>query len=127
MRVTLSKTKNAEHVYISKAYRNENGKSTSKIFKKLGTVEELLPLHDNDREKVLQWAKEQARFYTEAEKNDTLNISLKLSETRQLTIGEMTLFEGGYLFLQKLFYETGIGEACKIAYCQNKPTHQKQL
>lgn len=113
MRVTLSKTKNAEHVYISKAYRNENGKSTSKIFKKLGTVEELLPLHDNDREKVLQWAKEQARFYTEAEKNDTLNISLKLSETRQLTIGEMTLFEGGYLFLQKLFYETGIGEACK--------------
>lgn len=113
MRVTLSKTKNAEHVYISKAYRNEKGKSTSKIFKKLGTVEELLPEHDNDREKVLKWAKEQARIYTEAEKKETLSVPFELSETKQLSMNEQVLFNGGYLFLQKLFHETGISSACK--------------
>ena len=51
MRVTLTKSNVAEHVYISKAYRNDKGKSTSRIFKKLGTMAELLPKHDNDREK----------------------------------------------------------------------------
>ncbi len=29
MRITLSKSKNAEQVYITKAYRDESGKSTS--------------------------------------------------------------------------------------------------
>lgn len=115
MRVTLSKTKNAEHVYISKAYRNEKGKSTSKIYKKLGTMEELLPEHDGDREKVLEWAREQARIYTELEKSEKLTVSLDLSETRQLTMDEMTLFDGGYLFLKKLFHEAGIDAACDAA------------
>lgn len=115
MRVTLSKTKNAEHVYISKAYRNEKGKSTSKIYKKLGTMEELLPEHDGDREKVLEWAREQARIYTELEKSEKLTVSLDLSETRQLTMDEMTLFDGGYLFLKKLFHEAGIDVACDAA------------
>lgn len=113
MRVTLSKTKNTEHVYISKAYRNDKGKSTSKIVKKLGTMEQLLPKHDNDREKVIEWAKEQARILTESEKNDTFKVSLELSESKQLTMNEMRMFDGGYLFLQKLFYEAGIDSACK--------------
>lgn len=115
MRVTLSKSKNAEHIYISRAYRNEKGKSTSKIFKKLGTMEELLPKYDNDREKVLAWAKEQARIYTEAEKKDRLNFSFELSETKQIAMDEIRLFDGGYLFLQKLFHEAGIDSACKAA------------
>lgn len=112
MRVTLSKTKNAEHVYISKAYRNEQGKSTSRIMKKLGTIESLLPEHDNDREKVLAWAKEQARIMTEAEEKEELQVSLNLSQNRQLTLDEVNCFDGGYLFLQKLFHETGLHKIC---------------
>ena len=113
MRVTLSKTKNAEHVYISKSYRNEKGKSTSRIYRKLGTMADLLPQHDNDRNKVLEWAREQARILTEAEKEEKLDISFELSETRQLTMDEVTLFNGGYIFLQKLFREIGIDSACR--------------
>lgn len=112
MRVTLSKTKNAEHIYISKSFRNKQGKSTSKIVKKLGTMAELLLEHDNDREKVLAWAKEQARIMTEAEEKEELKISLNLSQNRQLSLNEVNCFDGGYLFLQKIFYEIGLAQVC---------------
>lgn len=52
MRITFSKTK---------SYRDDNGKNTSKIFKKLGTMADVLPEHDNDREQVIAWAREQAQ------------------------------------------------------------------
>lgn len=41
MRVTTSKSKNSESFYINFAYIDENGKSTSRIYKKLGTLNEL--------------------------------------------------------------------------------------
>ncbi len=112
MRVTISKSKSAEQVYITKAYRNENGKSTSRIVAKLGSMESLLPQHDFDREKVLAWAKEQAQIYTEAEKKEELKLSLELSENKQLSFGEVNLFGGGYLFLQKIFYDLGMKDIC---------------
>lgn len=125
MRITLSKSKNAEHVYISKAYRDDNGKSTSRIFKKLGTMEQLLPKHDNDRDKVIAWAKEQARICTEAEKKDKLDIYLSLSETKQLSMDEQVSFSGGYLFLQHIFHELGLGKICK--QITNKHSFQYDL
>ena len=112
MRMTLSKSKNAEQVYITKAYRDESGKSTSKIFKKLGSMASLLPEHDNDRDKVIAWAKEQARIYTEAEKNNELKIPIELSEGKQLTFEKKSTFGGGYLFLQKIFHELGLKKSC---------------
>lgn len=112
MRVTLTKSNVAEHVYISIAYRDDNGKSTSRIFKKLGTMAELLPKHDNDREKVLAWAREQARICTEAEKNNTLKVPVEFSQGKQIAIGERVSFNGGYLFLQKMFHELGLDRIC---------------
>ena len=112
MRVTLTKSNVAEHVYISKAYRNDKGKSTSKIFKKLGTMAELLPKHGNDREKVLAWAREQARICTEEEKNNTLKVPVEFSQGKQIAMGERVSFNGGYLFLQKMFHELGLGKIC---------------
>ena len=41
MRVSTSKSKNSESFYINFSYIDEHGKSTSKIFKKLGTLEQL--------------------------------------------------------------------------------------
>ena len=42
MRVTTSKSKNAESFYISKGYVNDKGVSTSVIVRKLGTLNELI-------------------------------------------------------------------------------------
>lgn len=97
---------------ISKAYRNDEGKSTSRIFKKLGTMDELLPKHDNDREKVISWAKEQARICTEEEKKNTLKVPVEFSQGKQIAMGERVSFNAGYLFLQKIFHELGFDGIC---------------
>ena len=116
MKMTLSKSKNAEQVYITKSFRDENGKSTSRIFMKLGTMAELLPQFNNDRDEVLKWAREQALFYTEEEANGSLKIPIWLREGKQIPSGEQVIFSGGSLFLTPLFYELGLGKVCdKIA------------
>ena len=43
MNLIISKSKNSKSLYIQKSFR-KNGKSTSKVVKKLGTMEELLPM-----------------------------------------------------------------------------------
>jgi hypothetical protein len=50
MRVTTSKSKNAESFYISKSYINDKGVSTSVIVRKLGTLKELLLEHEPTRD-----------------------------------------------------------------------------
>ena len=42
MRLNIVKSKNAEQLYIIKSFR-KGSKNTSRIFKKLGTMDELLP------------------------------------------------------------------------------------
>ena len=113
MKLTISKSKNAEQLYICKSYRNTSGKSTSRIVKKLGTMDSLLPEHDYDREKVIAWAKEQARICTEEEKNGTLSLSVDFSEKKQLDSGRQVLFNAGYLFLQKIYYRLGLPSVCQ--------------
>jgi len=54
MRLNIVKSKNAEQLYVIKSYRNSNGKSTSKIVEKLGTLAELSKIHDDP----IAWAKE---------------------------------------------------------------------
>ena len=113
MKLTISKSKNAEQLYICKSYRNASGKSTSRIVKKLGTMDSLLPEHDHDREKVIAWAKEQARICTEEEKNGDLSLSIDFSEKKQLDSGRQVLFNGGYLFLQKIYHDLGLPTICQ--------------
>ena len=57
-------SKNAESFYITKAYINDSGKSTSKIIRKLGTLKELSDKLATDRDGVMAWAKEQAAVET---------------------------------------------------------------
>ena len=111
MRLNIVKSTNAEQLYIIKSFRKGN-KNTSRIVRKLGTMASLLPEHDNDRDKVIAWAKEEARLMTEAEENNTLKVPIELSEGKQLSIGEQVSFNGGYLFLQKMFHELGLNKIC---------------
>ena len=112
MRLTISKSKNAEQLYITKSYRINKNKTSSKIVRKLGSMTSLLPKHDNDREKVIAWAKEEARRMTEEEKRNTLKIPAEFSEGKQLSFGEQVTFNGGYLFLQKMYHELGLASIC---------------
>lgn len=111
MKVTLSKSKSAEQVYITKSYR-KNGKSTSKIIRKLGSMASLLPQHDGDREKVLAWAREQAQIMTEEEKNDIQKIIIEFSQTKERPTGKAFSVNCGYLFLQKICTRIGLKNIC---------------
>lgn len=112
MKLTISKSKSAEQLYITKSFRDESGKSTSKIITKLGTMEKLLPEHDNDREKVILWGKEIAKKMTIDEKNNNLNVSVNFSESLRNEKGEPIRFNIGYLFLQKIFYQLKLNKVC---------------
>ena len=70
MRVSVTKSKNSESFYITKSYINDQGKSTSKIIRKLGTLADLSRQLNTDREGVMAWAKEQARLETEKYKEN---------------------------------------------------------
>ena len=105
MRLTISKSKNSEHLYITKGFRNESGKSTSKTVKKLGTMSELLPRFNNDREAVLRWANEQARILTEQENEGTLSVTVDFTEGIRNELGESKLFNCGYLFPKIIYYK----------------------
>ena len=65
----ISKSKNSKSLYIQKSFR-KNGKSTSKVVRKLGTMEELLPQHNNSEEEVIAWGRKIAKKMTDEEKRD---------------------------------------------------------
>ena len=59
------------------------------------------------------WAKEQVRLMNEAEKEDDSKFSIELCAGTDLVIDEQRRFNGGYLFLQDIYYELGIDKICR--------------
>lgn len=115
MKVTTSKSKNAESFYITKGYINDKGVSTSTIVRKLGTLAELLPEHGPTRDDVMAWAREEARIetlkYKQEQKSKAVQITFHAD--RQLDYDIQTLYHGGYLFLQHFYYKLQLDKVCR--------------
>ena len=120
MRLNVVKSKNAEQLYIIKSFRKEYGKTTSRIVKKLGSMSSLLPYHNNDREKVIAWGKEQARILTEQESSESMSVDITLSESKQNKKGEKKLFQCGYLFPRSIYYHLKMPEICRKISSQHR-------
>lgn len=120
MRLTISKSKNAEQLYITKSIRVNKNKTTSKIVAKLGTMASLLPEHDNDRDKVIAWAKDEARKMTEAENSGRISVDISFSEDKQLKLGEQASFNIGYLFPEMIYHQLGLHRICRHISDQHK-------
>ena len=97
MKVTTTKSKNSESFYITMSYVNNEGKSTSKTIRKLGTLKELSQQLATDRDGVLAWAKEQARVETEKYKkqNQAKTVLIPFHADRLLDYHQQKLFKGG--------------------------------
>lgn len=109
MRLNVVKSKNAASFYVIKSFR-ENGHSTSKIVEKLGTEEEL-------RERLggqdpYEWAKAYVHELNLKEDTEEREVVLHRSPTKRLEKGKGRLFSGGYLFLQDIYHDLGIGHLC---------------
>ena len=115
MRVTTSKSKNAESFYISKGYVNDKGVSTSVIVRKLGTLNDLLVEHGPTRDDVMAWAKKEAALETEKYKKDNQSRSVQITfhGDRQIDYNQQVLYRGGYLFLQHIYYSLCLNKTCR--------------
>ena len=115
MRVTTTKSKNAESFYITRSYVKSKGVTTSEVIRKLGTLQELSEQLGTDRDGVMAWAKEQARIETEKYKseNESQTVMIPFHQNRMLDYGIQKRFDGGYLFLQHIYYRLGLDKVCR--------------
>jgi transposase len=122
MRVSTTKSKNSESFYITKSYVNADGKSTSKIIRKLGTLSELSEMLGTDRDGVMAWAKNEAKMETEKYKkdNETKTILIPFHADRQMDYNKQRFFEGGYLFLQSIYYALKLDTTCRKIRAKHK-------
>lgn len=109
MHLNIVKSKNAQQFYILEGYRNANGKCTTRIVKKLGTYEQLAKEHDDP----VAWAKSVVDEMNSQAKEGKQQIMVPLSPSTLIEKGQQCLFNGGYLFLQKLFYQMRLDYICR--------------
>ena len=110
MRLSLVKSKNATQFYVIKSFRDSNGKNTSKIIEKLGNLEEVTKKANG--QDPIQWAKEYIDILNEKEKNESLDIIAKFSPSTQIPKDVQNSYNGGYLFLQDIYYSLGLDKIC---------------
>lgn len=110
MRLQIVKSKNAASLYVVKS-TFEKGKRTSKVVEKLGTYDELLKkLNGQD---PIEWGKRYIEELNNKEKEEKQEVLVKYSPVKQINKDEQHTFNGGYLFLQKIYYELGLHKICK--------------
>lgn len=110
MKLQVSSSKNTQLYYVAKSFRTENGKYSSKIIERLGTMEDLIArFGDEDTlEKVKQYIIE----LTKEEKQRQQEVVVKYSPRLLLSKGDQRSYNGGYLFLQKVYHDLGLHKIC---------------
>jgi len=110
MRLQIVNSKNAASLYVVKSIY-ENGKRSSKVVEKLGTVAGLeKKLNDQD---PIEWAKKYVEELNKKEKEEKREVLVKYSPSKLIDKGEQRLFNGGYIFLQKIYHDLGLHKICK--------------
>ena len=122
MKVSTTKSKNAESFYITHSYINDKGKSTSKIIRKLGTLSALSQELGTDRDGVMAWAKEQARIETEKYRQDKerKTVLIPFHADRPMEYDRQKLYKGGHLFLQSVYYGLQLDKTCRKIRAKRK-------
>jgi len=119
MRLVTKQSGRFTYLYAIKGYRTDDGKSTTKVVEKFGTVEEL-------REKLngedpIEWARARVAEMTADEKEENKRVVVEYDPKVLIQKGEQRSCNGGYLFLQKIYYELGLDYICKKIAKKHKP------
>ena len=113
MYIAITGSKNNSDVYIKQSYRKENGCTSSRIYKKLGKLNDLLLQFDNDLDKMMAWARNEAKKETELYNQKNGKVSVDFSQGARIAPNEQRLFNVGYLFLQHLVTELRLDRICR--------------
>ncbi len=111
MRLVIKQSGRFTYLYAIKGYRTDDGKSTTKVVRKFGTVEGL-----RDRlggEDPIEWARGQVEEMTAAEKEEGKKVVIECDPKALIEKGAQRSYNGGYLFLQKIYYELGLDYICE--------------
>ena len=120
MYINITGSANNKDVYIYQSYRKENGKTSSRIYKKLGKLNDLLEQFSGDQEKLMEWAREEARKETELYKQHNGKVTVDFSQGACIAMNEMRSFHIGYLFLQRLCTQLRIDKICRAIKSRHK-------
>lgn len=104
MRLGYSRSKNSIFYYAQKTVYVD-GKNKSLIVKKFGSEKYICDTYGVTDAKA--WAQEQIALMNLAEKEETSPISIDFSPVKSLADNTQRCFNGGYLFLQDIYYELG--------------------
>lgn len=113
MYICITGNKNNKDVYIKHSYRKENGGTSSRIYKKLGKYNDLLEQFDGDHEKLMAWAKEEAKRETELYNQHCGKVTVEFSKAACIPMNELRSFHVGYLFLQSLCTQLRLDKICR--------------
>ena len=120
MKLTISKSKNASSLYVTKSIY-VNGVHTSKIVEKLGTYADLeKKLNGED---PIEWAKAYVAELTRKEKEEKREVLVRYSPAKQIDKDEQKTFNGGYLFLQQIYHQLGLSKISKVISDKYKFTY----
>ena len=110
MRLSISRSKNSVSLYVIES-TYKNGVRSSRVVEKLGTVAKLKEeLGGRD---PIEWAKEYIAGLNKKEREGKREILIKYSPVKTIPKGKQRSFNGGYLFLQKIYYELKLHDLCK--------------
>jgi len=110
MRLKITESKNSKSLYVIRS-TYDNGKHSSKIVEKLGTYTDLLEKLNG--EDPIAWAKAYISELNKKEKAGQREISVTLSPAKRIEKNMQVLFNGGYLFLQAIYYALGLDTICR--------------
>ena len=108
MRLKITKTKSATNYYIIKDIK-KNGKRSTAIYERLGTEKEILKRSNG--EEIFSWIE---KYLDKLNKNSASNdVIVKYSPQKIIEKDTQKLFNCGYLFLEKIYYDLKINQICE--------------
>lgn len=123
MYVAVNGTDNSKSVYVMQSYRKENGRTSSRVYRKLGRLDELLEQFSGNHAQMMLWAKQEAEKDTLAYNSKTEAMTISLSQTAYIPKDEERSFNVGYLFLQQLCAELRLDSICRKISNRHKFTY----
>ena len=109
MTLQLKKSGQYTYMYAIKSFRKDNGKCSTRVVRSFGAIEKLRETMDED---PVEWARREIARMTEENKAEMEDVSLTLHPNLLLKKEEQRCYNGGYLFLQKIYYELGLDKVC---------------
>lgn len=108
LRISRSVSRNAINYYIIEDIVTREGKKTTATVESLGSLSRLMEEYDTDRDGVEAILRERLNEIKKQYALENQPVRLELHQDVRIDKNVQALFNGGYLFIQKVFYELGL-------------------